>query len=115
MYLTVLFRTQKFEENNGNFRYFYNINNEINNEYSYRGKFDYREKFIWFCLCACVCVVHIYIDTYIYIYIYIRIYIYLLEIGMMIRVFVSGPGDLGSIPGRVKPKTKKNLTWYLLT
>ena len=28
-------------------------------------------------------------------------------IGLMIRVFVNGPGDWGSIPGRVIPKTKK--------
>ena len=26
---------------------------------------------------------------------------------MMVRVFVNGPGDLGSIPGRVIPKTQK--------
>ena len=26
---------------------------------------------------------------------------------MMVRVFVKGPGDLGSIPGRVIPKTQK--------
>ena len=26
---------------------------------------------------------------------------------MMIRVFANGPGDLGSIPGRVIPKTQK--------
>ncbi len=26
---------------------------------------------------------------------------------MMVRVFVNGPGDPGSIPGRVIPKTKK--------
>ena len=25
----------------------------------------------------------------------------------MVRVFINGPGDLGSIPGRVIPKTKK--------
>ena len=25
----------------------------------------------------------------------------------MIRVFINGPGDLGSIPGRVIPKTQK--------
>ena len=25
----------------------------------------------------------------------------------MVRVFTHGPGDLGSIPGRVIPKTKK--------
>ena len=29
---------------------------------------------------------------------------------MMVRVFANGPGDLGSIPGRVIPKTKKNGT-----
>ena len=28
---------------------------------------------------------------------------------MMVRVFVSGPGDLGSILGRVIPKTQKML------
>ena len=26
---------------------------------------------------------------------------------MMVRVFAHGPGDLGSIPGRVIPKTQK--------
>ena len=28
-----------------------------------------------------------------------------------VRVFANGPGDLGSIPGRVIPKTQK---WYLM-
>ena len=32
---------------------------------------------------------------------------YLLDIGIIIRVFANGPGDLGSIPGRVIPKTQK--------
>ena len=32
-------------------------------------------------------------------------------IGMMVRVFANGPGDLGSIPGRVTPKTQK---WFLM-
>ena len=27
----------------------------------------------------------------------------------MIRVFVNGPGNLGSIPGRVIPKTQKRV------
>ena len=27
--------------------------------------------------------------------------------GVMVRVFANGPGDLGSIPGRVIPKTQK--------
>ena len=31
--------------------------------------------------------------------------------GLVGRVFVNGPGDLGSIPGRVIPKTLK---WYLI-
>ena len=26
------------------------------------------------------------------------------DIGKMVRVFTNGPGDLGSIPGRVIPK-----------
>ena len=30
---------------------------------------------------------------------------------MIVRVFDNGPGDLGSIPGRVIPKTQK---WYLM-
>ena len=30
-----------------------------------------------------------------------------MEIGMMVRVFVNGSGDLGSIPDRVIPKTQK--------
>ena len=30
-----------------------------------------------------------------------------LDIGVMVRVFSNGPGDLGSIPGRVIPKTLK--------
>ena len=30
-----------------------------------------------------------------------------IEINSMVRVFANGPGDLGSIPGRVIPKTQK--------
>ena len=33
------------------------------------------------------------------------------QIGLMSRVFTSGLGDRGSIPGRVIPKTQK---WYLM-
>ena len=29
------------------------------------------------------------------------------DIGIMVRVFTNGPGDLGLIPGRVIPKTQK--------
>ena len=32
-------------------------------------------------------------------------------IGLMFRVFANGPGDWGSIPGRVIPKNQK---WYLI-
>ena len=31
------------------------------------------------------------------------------HIGIMVRVNANGPGDLGSIPGRVIPKTQKCL------
>ena len=31
------------------------------------------------------------------------------DIGIMVRVFANGPGDLGSIPGRVISKTQKIL------
>ena len=37
----------------------------------------------------------------------------LVLIGLVGRVLPNGPGDRGSIPGRVIPKTK-NGTWYLL-
>ena len=30
------------------------------------------------------------------------------NIGIMVRVFANGPGDLSSIPSRVIPKTQKN-------
>ena len=30
-----------------------------------------------------------------------------LDNGIMVRVFANGPGDLGSIPGHVIPKTQK--------
>ena len=37
------------------------------------------------------------------------------DIGIMVRVFASGPGDLGSITGRVIPKTKKKKKMVLET
>ena len=37
----------------------------------------------------------------------IYIYIVVLDIGLAVRVFANGLGDLGSIPGRVIPKTQK--------
>ena len=35
------------------------------------------------------------------------IFRFYIESGIMVRVFANGPGDLGSIPGRVIPKTQK--------
>ena len=35
-------------------------------------------------------------------------------IGLVGRVFATGLGDLGSIPGRIILKTLKNSIWYLL-
>ena len=48
------------------------------------------------------------INEYIYICIYIYIYTLLIkpDIGLAVRVFANGLGDLGSIPGRVIPKTQ---------
>ena len=34
-------------------------------------------------------------------------FFYLPDIGLAVRVFANGPGDLGSIPSRVIPKTQK--------
>ena len=42
------------------------------------------------------------LSIYIYVYIYVD-----RDIGPAVRVFANGPGDLGSIPGRVIPKTLK--------
>ena len=47
------------------------------------------------CVCQKRYIIHLVCNIYIYIYIY--------KPGM----FTNGPGDLGSIPGRVIPKTKK--------
>ena len=35
------------------------------------------------------------------------LYLFIPDIGLGVRVFANGPGDLGSIPGRVIPKTQK--------
>ena len=41
----------------------------------------------------------LHVNSYIYIYIHTH--------GLAVRVFANGSGDLGSIPGRVIPKTQK--------
>ena len=51
--------------------------------------------------------IYIYTHVHTYIYIYIYIYISVLDIGLAVRVFAIRPGDLGSFPGRVIPKTQK--------
>ena len=60
--------------------------------------------------------IHIYSEGYIHIYsvsllwytVYMYMYMYVnRDIGPAVRVFANGPGDLGSIPGRVIPKTLK--------
>ena len=79
-------------------------------------------------MCVCLCV-HVSVcvceHMYAYIYVYnesVSKYFYIFhiwmqksilyicinrDIGPAVRVFVNGPGDLGSIPGRVIPKTLK--------
>ena len=42
----------------------------------------------------------------IYVYIFF-IFLFFIFIGLAVRVFSNGPGDLGSIPGQVIPKTQK--------
>ena len=44
-----------------------------------------------------------YADNYLHLYCYKKIPV----IGIMVRVFANGPGDQGSIPGRVIRKTQK--------
>ena len=71
------------------------------------------------CVCVCICVsvrfvcmsdqviFFLYPSTYLFL---LLLYIYFLSLclsGPAVRVFANGPGDLGSIPGRVIPKTLK--------
>ena len=43
------------------------------------------------------------------------VFYFIREIGLVSRVFANGPGDLGSIPGHIIPKTLKMvLDTYLL-
>ena len=77
-------------------------------------------RYIWtiFYICVCVCArLFFYMYTYLscmcvftYIYIYIYIYPHVVsksDIGIMVRLFANGLGDLGSIPAWVLPKTQK--------
>ena len=52
-------------------------------------------------------IIYIYFYTYIYIYIYIIRWLLNRLIDLVGRVFANGPEDLGSILGRVIPKTLK--------
>ena len=63
------------------------------------------------CMCACAYVYdretvygHVFMTMCMYVCMYVR---FLPDIGLAVRVFANGPGDLGSIPGRVIPKTQK--------
>ena len=44
---------------------------------------------------------------FVYKYLIYILYIFIPDIGLAVIVFANGPGDLGSIPGRVIPKTQK--------
>ena len=44
-------------------------------------------------------------------YMCVYIYIYIVGIGIMFRMFANGPGDLGSIPGRVIPSLNGTLSF----
>ena len=48
-----------------------------------------------------------YLLNFLYIFGLVLLAIYIPDIGLGVRVFANGPGDLGSIPGRVIPKTLK--------
>ena len=63
----------------------------------YESVYIYIYIYIYVCVCVCVCVC---------------VYIQIPDIGLGFRVFANGPGDLGSIPGRVIPKDSKK--WYLM-
>ena len=55
--------------------------------------------------------ISIYLSLSLSLSIYIYIYIYNRLIGLVGSVFSNSPGELGSIPGRIIPKT---LEWYLI-
>ena len=50
-------------------------------------------------ICFTFCITHTQI--------HVHRYTHILTHGLGVRVFANGPGDLGSIPGRVIPKTQK--------
>ena len=70
------------------------------NMYTFRYAYEYIYIYVWIYIC---------ISIYIYIYIHLCVITHIRnrDIGPAVRVFANGPGDLGSIPGRVIPKTLK--------
>ena len=54
-----------------------------------------------------ICLYILSISIVFYIRKILNLLVYLVKIGPAVRVFANGPGDLGSIPGRVIPKTLK--------
>ena len=71
-------------------------------------------------VCVCVCVfvcIYIYVCESECVCVFCKLHVFIFNfrnraIGLMSRVFANGPGDQGSIPGRVIPKTQKK--WYLI-
>ena len=51
-------------------------------------------------MCVCVCVLHVYVCNWL--------------IGLAGREFANGPGNMGSIPGHVIPKTFKLVLYTAL-
>ena len=78
--------------------------------YIYILVYVYINLFIYLCIYVYIymyVIVYMLVCVYIYIYIYMNICKYNRLIGLVGRVFANGPVDLGSIPGRVIPKTLK--------
>ena len=50
---------------------------------------------------------YLHLNNFFFLTIKLYLHLNLPDIGLAVRVFANGPGDLGSIPGRVIPKTQK--------
>ena len=48
--------------------------------------------------------------VYVHMYVYMSIYLFIFIYELIVRVSANDPGHLGSILGRVMPKTQKNGT-----
>ena len=55
-----------------------------------------------------VCLIYTHTHIYCNTHTHAQAYVYMsASVGLAVRVFANGHGDLGSIPGRVIPKTQK--------